>query len=461
MNVALLPGTEAANALEMSAGRPASVRRAVSQLAAMVFVVALGYGAGLPLIRLYLGQYLADARPSVLAWHVGMLGGVYTMALFLFAPLWGRLSDRHGRTVVLAAGFGAFLAGSAATAFVADLPVAYAARFLAGAGAAAVVPTAQAYIDDISTSVERNRRFVLLGSASFVGFLAGPAFGTWVAGPVMGMPVEQMLAMVDWPAMAVALGGVPLLLLAPWALSRNRTAIERDPSPTISRARQRFVRTSMVMALLASFAVGTFEVGFTLLGGQTLGLASGTMALMFITCSVAMLAAQSTLLLEGVRRRINQRWLAAAFGGAAIALAFTSAVPDAAALGLLIAVVAAAVGMVGPVLSYELLERHGAARGALLGQQAAAGNLGQALGSASAGALFAWQPIAPFWAAAAMLASGVVVSLLSWGRARDGEIASMPNQGRVGDDSTLTSESTTRPLFISIDRHQAARQSDT
>ncbi len=70
----------------------------------------------------------------------------------------------------------------------------------------------------------------------------------------------------------------------------------------------------MGMALLASFAVGTFEVGFTLFGGQTLGLASGTMAVMFVTCSLAMLAAQSTLLLQGVRRRINQRWVAAAFG---------------------------------------------------------------------------------------------------------------------------------------------------
>ena len=175
--------------------------------------------------------------------------------------------------------------------------------------------------------------------------------------------------------------------------------------------------------MLASFAVGTFEVGFTLFGGQTLGLATGTMALMFVTCSLAMLAAQSTLLLEGVRSRINQRWVAAAFGAAALALTFTFAVPDAAALGLLIAVVSTGVGMIGPVLSYELLERHDAARGALLGGQAAAGNLGQALGSVSAGLLFAWQPVAPFWAAAGVLLLGAGVAWASWGPARDGEIA--------------------------------------
>lgn len=299
----------------------------------------------------------------------------------------------------------------------------YGARFLAGAGAAAIVPTAQAYIDDISTPVERSRRFVLLGSASFVGFLAGPAFGTWVAGPLMGMPVGRMVVMVNWPALAVSLAGLPLLLLVTWGLSRQRATSERDLAQQISPERRRFVRASMGLALVASFAVGIFEVGFTLFGGQTLGLASGTMALMFVTCSLAMLAAQSTLLLEGVRRRINQRWVAAAFGASALALTFTSAVPDAVALGLLIGVVSTGIGMVGPVLSYELLERHGAARGALLGRQAAAGNLGQALGSVSAGSLFAWHPVAPFWAAALVLLAGAILALAAWGPARNDEIA--------------------------------------
>ncbi|WP_243655726.1 MFS transporter [Roseateles saccharophilus] len=407
--------------------RPDSVpggARAMLLLGAIVFVVALGYGAGLPLLQLYLRQYLGAATPSALAWHVGILGGVYTFALFLFAPLWGRLSDRYGRTAVLAAGFAAFLVGEAAAALAPNLGVVYAARLLAGAGAAAIVPTAQAYIADVSTPVVRSRRFVLLGSASFVGFLAGPPFGSWIAGPVMGMPVGRMAGMINWPALGVALGGLPLLLLARWGLGRVRAMASGETSRQVSRERRRFVRASMGVALLASFAVGTFEVGFTLFGGQTLGLASGTMALMFVTCSLAMLAAQSTLLLQEVRRRINQRWVAAAFGAAALALTFTSRVPDAAALGLLIAVVSTGVGMIGPVLSYELLERHDAARGALLGGQAAAGNLGQALGSVSAGLLFAWQPVAPFWAAALVLVLGAGVALAFWGPARDGEIAS-------------------------------------
>lgn len=395
---------------------------AMPLLGAMVFVVSLGYGAGLPLIRPYLLRYLGTVPASTVAWHVGMLGGVYLFALFLFAPLWGRLSDRHGRVLVLLIGFAAFLVGSVGTALAPSIGLVYAARLLAGAGAAAIVPTAQAYIADLSSTIDRSRRFVLLGSASFVGFLAGPAFGTWLAGPVMGVAVGQMGTMLNWPALAVALAGVPLLLLAPLCLGRNHAVA---PSLTVEdgASRRRFVHASMLLALLASFAVGTFEVGFNLFGSQTLGLTTATMAAMFITCSLAMLTAQSMLLLTSVRRRIDQRWVAAAFAGSALALAFTSLVPDAGSLGLMIAVVATGAGMVGPVLSYELLERQSAAPGKLLGQQAAAGNLGQALGSMGAGSLFTLAPMMPFWTAALVLLVGAALSLVWWGPARMGEIA--------------------------------------
>lgn len=104
---------------------------AMALLGAMVFIVSLGYGAGLPLIQPYLAQHLGPDAPQRLAWHVGMLGGVYTFALFLFAPWWGRLSDRHGRPMVLMAGFAAFLVGSAAAALAPNLGAVYVASALA------------------------------------------------------------------------------------------------------------------------------------------------------------------------------------------------------------------------------------------------------------------------------------------------------------------------------------------
>ncbi|GAB7547741.1 MFS transporter [Cupriavidus sp. 8B] len=406
--------------------------RAVALLMAVVLVVSLGYGAGTPLLPQYVKQFVGAAAPAALAWHVGAVGGAYTFALFVFAPLWGRASDRRGRNTALAWGFGIFLVGGVASAFAPNLAAAYAARLLAGAGAAAVMPAAQAYIADFSAPVARSRRFVLLGSASFVGFLAGPGIGNWLAGPVMNVSAGIMPAMVNWPWLAVAGVGLPVLILVPLWIKPQPTIARISPQTATSAVRARFVRASMLLAGFSSFATGTFEVGFNLFGGQTLHLSSGTIAIMFVTCSVAMLAAQGTLLLPGVRRRIDGRWMAAVFVFSSLALMFVSAVPNAGSFTLFIGVVAASVGMIGPVLSYELLERGNSAHGALLGKQAAAGNLGQALGSVAAGWLFTLRPEAPFWAAALVLAIGAVASAFLWGAARADELAlesRRPSQG--------------------------------
>jgi MFS transporter, DHA1 family, multidrug resistance protein len=407
--------------------------RAVALLMALVLVVSLGYGAGGPLLPLYLKPFVDAVAPAALAWHVGAVGGVYTFALFLFAPLWGRASDRRGRNTALAWGFGIFLAGSAASALAPNLVAVYAARLLAGAGAAAVVPAAQAYIADFSEPVARSRRFVLLGSASFVGFLAGPVVGNWFAGPVMGVPAGTMAGMVDWPWLAVAAAGLPFFLLVPLWIKPQPTTGQCSPPMAMSTIRARFVHASMLLAGFSSFVTGTFEVGFNLFGGQTLGLSSGTIAIMFVTCSLAMLAAQATLLLRFVRSRIDGRWMAAVFVFSALALLFVPVVPNAGTFSLFIGVVAASVGMIGPVLSYELLERGSGANGSLLGKQAAAGNLGQALGSVAAGWLFTWHPAAPFWAAALVLASGAVAALFLWGTARADELVlASAHPGRNG-----------------------------
>ena len=154
--------TDALGRLQRTGAELPMTRGAMPLLSAMVFIVSLGYGAGLPLIRPYLLRYLGAVPASTVAWHVGMLGGVYLFALFLFAPVWGRLSDRHGRVLVLLIGFAAFLVGSVGTGLAPSLGLVYAARLLAGAGAAAIVPTAQTYIADLGSTIDRSRRFVLV-----------------------------------------------------------------------------------------------------------------------------------------------------------------------------------------------------------------------------------------------------------------------------------------------------------
>ena len=392
---------------------------AIALLMAMVFILSLGYSAWMPLLPLYLHGYIAKSSPSTMAWHVGMLGGVYTFALFAFSSWWGRRSDRWGRIRVLQLGFAGYLLGILLSALATNLMTVYAARILSGIGAAAVMPAAQAYIADVSDITRRNRRFVFLGSASFIGFLAGPMLGSWLAGPVMGMTAGSMLWMVNLPLLVIPVLGLPVLLAAHLWVKPSPTPHPAEVlAATESADRARFARASMLLAAVAAFAVGTFEIGFNLFGGLTLKAGTTAVAILFVTCSVSMLAAQTTLVWESVRRHVDHHWLAAAFAMSALAMAITPWTPDVVSLGLLVTLVAASIGLIGPVISYELLDHGGALRGAMLGNLAAASNLGQALGSFAAGWLFSFRPGSPFWFAALALMGGSLAAYFYWGEAR-------------------------------------------
>jgi MFS transporter, DHA1 family, tetracycline resistance protein len=66
-----------------------------------VFIDLLGFGMVLPLLPVYADMFTED--PS--GWRLGVLMASFSVMQFLFAPLWGRLSDRIGRRPVLIIGW--------------------------------------------------------------------------------------------------------------------------------------------------------------------------------------------------------------------------------------------------------------------------------------------------------------------------------------------------------------------
>ena len=61
----------------------------------VVFVDLLGFGMVIPVMALYAERL--GASPSQTGW----LMASYSLMQFVFAPLWGRLSDRYGRRPLL------------------------------------------------------------------------------------------------------------------------------------------------------------------------------------------------------------------------------------------------------------------------------------------------------------------------------------------------------------------------
>ncbi|MBC7579824.1 MAG: hypothetical protein H7312_21040 [Tardiphaga sp.] len=67
-----------------------------------VYTVSMGFGIVLPLLPYFIERLLgADADPAQVCRSTGLLTAIYTLAIFLFAPVRGWISDRYGRRPIL------------------------------------------------------------------------------------------------------------------------------------------------------------------------------------------------------------------------------------------------------------------------------------------------------------------------------------------------------------------------
>ena len=135
-----------------------------------VFIHLLGFGIIIPLLPYYAEHFGASGLT------VGLLTTSFSLAQFLFAPIWGRLSDRIGRRPVLLGSL--ILTGVSYLVFAVatSLPVLFISRIFAGI-AGATLSTAQAYIADTTTAENRTKGMGMIGAAFGMGFIFGPAMG--------------------------------------------------------------------------------------------------------------------------------------------------------------------------------------------------------------------------------------------------------------------------------------------
>jgi MFS family permease len=370
---------------------------------AVVFIVAVGYGVVLPVLPFVLARALGEAASTGVAWHTGLLTGVYMLALFLFAPLWGYASDRIGRRAVILLGLAGFSGAMLWFASTSGLAFVYGARALAGVFAAAVLPVVLAWVSDMGTSRTRARAFAWLSAASALGFLFGPALSGWLA----SIEVVAKADALALPFYATAALGGTVWLAAYRFLPESTPLRARDSGPERSAPSLIWLLT---LSLLVMFGIGSFEVGVALRGQQVLNLPPREIGWMFAECSLVMILAQ-VFVLAPLIKRVGGGLLAPAFLAMAVGVALLPYAVSYPAMLIGVGLVAAASGLLIPALAYLVSLTAGSAQGAALGKQTAAGSLGQAVGSAAAGWLFAVFIEAPFWATAGLLGFGAVAAL--------------------------------------------------
>jgi len=145
-----------------------SPRSALGVLFLTVFLDLVGFGLVIPLLPLY-AKHLG-LTPGM----VGPLFAIFSAMNFIFAPVWGMISDRYGRRPVLLISIFASVVGYGLVAVARGPILLFVARGWSGA-ATANLSTAQAYIADVTTAENRARGMGMIGAAFGLGFVLGPA----------------------------------------------------------------------------------------------------------------------------------------------------------------------------------------------------------------------------------------------------------------------------------------------
>ena len=385
-------------------------------LMASVFTVSMGFGVVLPLLPYLIERLLgAGGDAAQVAQSTGVLTGLYMLSLFLFAPIWGKLSDRYGRRTILVIGLAGFGATMATVAFIETLAAVYAERFLSGMFAAAVTPVALAAIGDIAAPEQtRARRLTFVSLAGVTGFLLGPMLGVLIAQGAAGLlPATSSTGSLAFPLAATALLAFILAATALKLLPRAQEhSLDVTNGPVPTKTVPTLIPRMLALAFIVSAAVGVFEVGLALRGKQELGLTQYQVAAMFTECSLIMIIVQTIVFAPWIKAETTRWFIAPALVVLAIGLFLVPRVDDFAMMLLVVGAVAASAGIISPILTYWISSKAGHAQGTQLGRQTAAASLGAAIGSAAGGLLFhvSWLPDASFALITGLTIVGLLIS---------------------------------------------------
>jgi DHA1 family tetracycline resistance protein-like MFS transporter len=150
-------------------------RAAVLFILITVTLDMLAMGMIAPVLPRLVTQFLGGNQTRAAEMY-GIFATVWALGQFFFSPVLGSLSDRFGRRpVVLLSNFGLGI-DYLVMALAPTLGWLFAGRIVSGITSASV-PTAMAYIADVTPPAKRAQAFGLISAAFGVGFVLGPALG--------------------------------------------------------------------------------------------------------------------------------------------------------------------------------------------------------------------------------------------------------------------------------------------
>lgn len=335
----------------------------------------------------------------------GLMLSIGSVAMVVAAPFWGAVSDRHGRKTVIVSGFAGIFAGFAlftlavqsglsGSLTVTALFVALtASRAFVGAFLSAVPAGAQALMADITTARDRSSGMAIIGAATGLGLVVGPA--------VSGLLVTRGITWPLFAATALCAFGV---IVAAFFL---KTEPAKSPGPAqkvslFSAALQPW----LFAGVLTWVAIATVQISAGFYFQDRLGLDTGAAARMLSLALTLVGATMFAVQLLQVRfLRFSPRILVLAGASLWIAgLLLLLSMADALSYCLAYTLLGLGAGFLLPgVMAGASLAAGHDSQGVAAGLVSASQGIGFIIGPAASTALYEWDKALPFWSLAGLM----------------------------------------------------------
>ncbi|MEJ5255297.1 MAG: MFS transporter [Acidimicrobiales bacterium] len=364
-----------------------------------VAVDLVGFGIVVPILPQYAERF------GVSGTVIGLLFASFSLAQLVFAPVWGRVSDRVGRKpVILISLFGTAL-GSLLTGLAWSIGVLFVGRVLDGASGASV-SVAQAAVADVAPARDRARLMGMLGAAFGVGFVAGPAIGALagLGGPHVPFFVAAAISFVNGLVAIRRLPETrPRLTASPAGhgpAGHDAEAIAAAPAldgPGIAEpahlATPNPIEVAVIVRLIVVAFVGMvafsgFEATFALLAERRFDLHISSTAAMFTAIGLGLVGVQAGLVGPVTRRLGESRSLRVGLVANGVGLALLAVEGGWVSLAPALALLVVGQGIITPTLASAVSLKAREQRGEWLGWQQSAGGVARVIGPVAAGALF-------------------------------------------------------------------------
>ena len=381
-----------------------TTRQNILILSFALVVVMLGFGLVIPIFPFFIEELGAGGK------ELGLLVAISALLEFIFAPLWGSVSDRIGRKPVLMIGMVGYGLSSLLMGLSTKLWMLFASRALSGILSSATLTTALAYVGDSTPEEERGGGMGTLGAAMALGVILGPGLGGWLAGDSLSTPFF-IAAGMSLVSLLLILFLLPESLPAE-ARRQGKGKVNVVNLRALWQALFSPIGVLLLMVALFSFALANFEAVFGLYALEKFGYGPERVGTILMVVAVVSTVGKAVLTGPATKRWGEAAVIKASALAGSVGFLVLLAANTYATILLATGFFILSKTLLRPAAFALISKRSAGSQGAAMGLSNSFMSLGRIAGPVWAGLVFDLNVNYPYLSGAAVMFVGFLLSLI-------------------------------------------------